>query len=347
MSKPDITRASKTMAFLLRHRPDVGDLTLDEHGWVEIEPLAEAVSRLTRSTVSPAFLTEIIHHSAVRRFEVDQGMVRALPKEQVPLKARRVIPPDILYHATTSDRVAAIIRNGCLDPGFSGHVYYSANESKAWRTAHRLKGQGRASVLVIDACRARRRGVYFLLDRSTGLYLSGKIPCRDIFNLKSGFGLQISAGGFPVIQDEKGKYMVALVRVTRRSGVTWEVAKGKLEPGEAPEDAAIREVGEEMGIDVPMTVDCHLADIKFGYLTPDGRPLLKTIHLYLLTPSRHFHEFQPAGSEGILEVRWFSLNEAVRAVTHSSLIPAMQRLREILSARERANDWTPQHHQSP
>ena len=38
-----------------------------------------------------------------------------------------------------------------------------------------------------------------------------------------------------------------MIQVRRRSGLTWEVAKGKLEPGESPWQAAIREVQEEIG----------------------------------------------------------------------------------------------------
>ena len=40
--------------------------------------------------------------------------------------------------------------------------------------------------------------------------------------------------------------------------------------------------------------------------------------------------FRPAQDEGIEEVRWFPLHDAVRLVTHSSLIPLMARVRALL-----------------
>jgi putative RNA 2'-phosphotransferase len=329
------TKTSKTMAFLLRHRPDVGDLSLDEQGWVCEEALRGALKRLLRIELDAQTLINIIEDAPVRRFEHKDGRIRASAKVQAHNNAKRTIPPDILYHATTSDRVGAIVRTGSLDPGPNGHVFLASSESKAWRTAHRLQGGACPKVLVVDACRARRQGVTFLRDRKTGLFLSNKIPTRHLINLRQGFGLQFSAGGFPVIQDNEGNFKIALVRVTRRSGVTWEVAKGKLEIGETPETAAVREVREEMGVSVHFTIDQHIADIRYGFTVPNGRVLLKTIHLYLMTPTGDIGQFRPATAEGIDDVAWFGLDEAVRAVTHSSLIPVMHQLRDVLRSRQR------------
>ncbi|RNL80814.1 (deoxy)nucleoside triphosphate pyrophosphohydrolase [Nocardioides marmorisolisilvae] len=51
---------------------------------------------------------------------------------------------------------------------------------------------------------------------------------------------------------------VAIVRsgrvlAARRSGGGWEFPGGKVEPGEAPEDAAVREIAEELGCGIEVT----------------------------------------------------------------------------------------------
>jgi 8-oxo-dGTP pyrophosphatase MutT (NUDIX family) len=127
---------------------------------------------------------------------------------------------------------------------------------------------------------------------------------------------------------------MALIQVTRRSGTTWEVAKGKLEPGETPEAAAVREVGEEMGLDVPMIIDSTVGIIRYGFMAPGGLPRLKTVFLYLLTPVRNIEQaFRPSEREGIGAVRWFTPAEANRAVRHSSLIPLIKRARRMVERR--------------
>jgi 8-oxo-dGTP pyrophosphatase MutT (NUDIX family) len=129
---------------------------------------------------------------------------------------------------------------------------------------------------------------------------------------------------------------MALIRVSRRSGTTWEVAKGKLEPGEPPEWAGVREVQEEMGVDVEFDVRALIGLIRYGFLAPGGLPRLKTVYLYLLTPKGDMDgRFQPAASEGVRDVRWFTPEEACRVVTHTSLRPLMQRARELVETEGR------------
>ncbi len=121
-------------------------------------------------------------------------------------------------------------------------------------------------------------------------------------------------------------------RVLRRNRRTWEVAKGKLEPGETPEAAAIREVGEELGIDVPLRVERFVGVIRYGFHTPNSGPRLKSVYLYLLDSDAPIESFSPATDEGIVDISWFSVEEARRAVVHPSLRPAMRRVQHLLTA---------------
>ena len=193
----------------------------------------------------------------------------------------------------------------------------SVHENQAWQVAHRQREDPR--ILVIDASRAQRAGVHFNRSRQ-GLWQAKSIPSRFLLNTLDGYGEQVSAGGFPLYLGENGPELL-LIRVRRRSGVTWEVAKGKLEPGETPWQAAIREVQEEIGCEMELKVDSNMGFIRYGFRTPDGSPRLKTVHIYLLsTPSRSV-DFVPAGAEGIEDVAWFTPEQAVKAVAHRSLRP--------------------------
>ncbi len=63
-------------------------------------------------------------------------------------------------------------------------------------------------------------------------------------------GKHTSAGG--LVFDRRGR--VALVRERKRSGARrWTLPKGKLEPGESLEEAALREVHEEAGVRARIT----------------------------------------------------------------------------------------------
>ncbi len=324
--KPDAVRISKTIAFLLRHRPEVGGLSPDAQGYVTVVALAVAVSKLMRAEVGPDHIQVVVEQARSRRFEIRGDQIRALDRSRGRPTA---IPPDICYHATTEKHVQSYLEKQSLSTNRGRSVYLSHDESQAWRAAHRMGGQAR--VLYVDTSRARRHGVRFFRDKRSGLYHADAIPVNDVLNLRPNFAEQLSAGGIPISIGPDGVPRMALIKVTRRSGVTWEVAKGKLEHGETPESAAVREVGEEMGINVPMEVADTVGIIRYGFMAPGGLPRLKTVFLYLLTPLEPILEaFKPANAEGIGEVAWFTTAEAVKAVRHSSLIPLMKRARRMV-----------------
>jgi RNA:NAD 2'-phosphotransferase (TPT1/KptA family)/8-oxo-dGTP pyrophosphatase MutT (NUDIX family) len=326
----DPIRVNKAMALLLRQRPDEGGLDSDDEGWVSLTALAAAVTRLLELEITETALLEAF--GGRDEFEAADGRIRARgrrPPRAAPPAARSTTTPDILYHATSESELDRIRTSGRLSAGADRHVFLSSDEAQAWRVAHRLSA-GSPVVLYVDAARSRRHGVRFFRNRRSGLYLSTPIPFGDILNLQAGFGEQVSAGGIP-ITGRGADTRMALIRVTRRSGTTWEVAKGKLELGESPEIAAVREVQEEMGVNVGLGIKAGLGAVRYGFLAPGGLPRLKTVHLFLMEPLGDMEDFIPAHGEGIGAVRWFPLLEAVRAVTHPSLVPVIRRAAAALT----------------
>jgi 8-oxo-dGTP pyrophosphatase MutT (NUDIX family) len=246
------------------------------------------------------------------------------------LRGGRTLPPDILYHATSERRIQKVVAAGALDVKGGRAVFLSRFEWQAWQVAHRQATD--AAVLFIDASRARRDGVRFERN-AQGLWQATSIPIRHVLNLREGFAEQVSAGGVPVWFGPDGPEL-ALIRVHRRSGTTWEVAKGKLELGETPAQAGMREVCEEMGYPLELTVMRGLGAVRYGFTTPDGDPRLKTLHMFLFETPTRVETFAPAGGEGICEVGWFRPKEASRAVSHRSLRPLMRRVRWLLEAED-------------
>lgn len=216
---------------------------------------------------------------------------------------------------------------GALEVRGGRPVYLSRHESQAWQVAHRSIPD--PAVLYIDVARARRSGCIFERN-SQGLWQTRAVPVRHVLNLADGFAEQVSAGGIPIWYGPEGPRL-ALIRVQRRSGISWEVAKGKLEDGESPSAAAVREVREEMGCPgLPLEIIRDLGFIRYGFHTPDGSPRLKTLHMYLMETPDMWTDFCPSTREGILDVQWFDPDHAARVCNHRSLRPLMRNLRNAL-----------------
>jgi 8-oxo-dGTP diphosphatase len=53
-----------------------------------------------------------------------------------------------------------------------------------------------------------------------------------------------------IIEDGSGRVLVAQRPAHKHLGLKWEFPGGKVEPGESPENALVREIKEELGCDI-------------------------------------------------------------------------------------------------
>lgn len=76
--------------------------------------------------------------------------------------------------------------------------------------------------------------------------------------------------------DDDGRVLIAKRPEGRSMAGLWEFPGGKVEPGERPEDALIRELGEELGIDVS---ESCLAPLTFASHTYEAFHLLMPLYV--------------------------------------------------------------------
>jgi RNA:NAD 2'-phosphotransferase (TPT1/KptA family)/8-oxo-dGTP pyrophosphatase MutT (NUDIX family) len=321
----DPVRLSRTLAWLLRHGASPG-LAADAQGWFAAETVARACARTIRR---PVLAEDVLF--AITRFGGHQFCLEGTRIRMAGSGAARGEPagPDLLFHATCRSREAEYRREERVRGPGGGEVHLSRTATQAWRVAHRCFDD--PEVLVVDAARGRRDGLALSRGRN-GLYVAPEVPVRHVMNLREGFAEQVSAGGF-VVEWSTGAPRIALIRVVRRHGSTWEVAKGKLEAGEHPAEAAVREVREEMGMVGPLVARAPVAAVQYAFYTREGEPRLKTVYLYLLEVDGAVDSFSPAREEGVEQVCWFDLPTALDVLAHPSLRTAIGRLVQTLDER--------------
>ena len=76
----NLTRTSKYISLILRHKPEVIGITLDEHGWANVDELIAGVSK-TRP-LNMELLEEIIRTDEKQRysFNEDKTLIRKVGK---------------------------------------------------------------------------------------------------------------------------------------------------------------------------------------------------------------------------------------------------------------------------
>lgn len=112
-----------------------------------------------------------------------------------------------------------------------------------------------------------------------------------------------AAGGLVVRAGERGTEICVVHRPRYRD---WSLPKGKLDPGESFEEAALREVEEETGLRCSLVRELD----STHYTDSRGRP--KIVRYWLMDVEGG--AFQP--NSEVDELRWMTPPEAIRALTY-------------------------------
>ena len=123
---------------------------------------------------------------------------------------------------------------------------------------------------------------------------------------------EVSAGGLVI--DTTGKLGLLIGRRDQKDAsgkkILWSLPKGHIEEGETPEQAALREVEEETGIQ--SQIEKPLGIIDFWFMA-GGKRIHKTVHHYLFRESGGLLAAQESEVD---EVAWFPLGEIIEKLAY-------------------------------
>jgi 8-oxo-dGTP pyrophosphatase MutT (NUDIX family) len=140
---------------------------------------------------------------------------------------------------------------------------------------------------------------------------------------------EFSAGAV-LVRRMRGDRWVAVTRPQGKPVGTWTLPKGLVEPGEPPEEAALRETAEETGLTGRIAV--KLGDVRYVY-TWDGARVLKIVSFYLAHARAGRIGELPAGMEiEVAEVRWLRLGDAGSLLAYPGEREMARRARALLDA---------------
>ena len=168
----NITRASKFLAYVLRHDPASIGLTHGDGGWVPVGELISAAERYGRK-LDAATIDAVLAAPGKKRYETRDGLIRAAQGHSVPvdLGLEPVQPPTVLYHGTVARFLDGIFADG-LRPGSRTHVHLSADTQTATTVGAR---RGKPIVLVVDSAAMSADGHEFF-QASNGVWLTKHVP---------------------------------------------------------------------------------------------------------------------------------------------------------------------------
>ena len=135
---------------------------------------------------------------------------------------------------------------------------------------------------------------------------------------------ETSAGGLVVDRSGTTPRAVLIGRLDRRGAMKWSLPKGHIEPGETAEEAAVREIREETGIDG--RVVAPLGTVDFWFML-DSQRVHKTVHHFLLEALGG--DLSDTDVE-VDEVSWFPLDEVSGRLAFEDERRLLDRLPDLL-----------------
>ncbi len=166
------------LSLVLRHQPQAAYITLDRHGWADIEKLLAGCVRAGKS-MDRETLERIVRENSKQRYSLspDGKKIRANQGHSIPveLELREAEPPSRLYHGTATRFLESIRREGITRQSRQ-QVHLSATVETAAIVGAR---HGSPVVLPIDAAAMGRDGHAFWLSEN-GVWLCQEVPWRYV-----------------------------------------------------------------------------------------------------------------------------------------------------------------------
>ena len=170
-----LQNTSKYISLILRHKPEVIGIALDEHGWANVDELIAGVSKTHPMTME--LLEEIVRTDEKQRysFNEDHTLIRANQGHSIPVDVEfpEMVPPTLLYHGTGEKYVVSIDAQGLL-PKSRLYVHLSPDVGTARKVGAR---HGRPVIYTVDAAAMHRDGHVFYRSVN-GVWLTKSVPVK-------------------------------------------------------------------------------------------------------------------------------------------------------------------------
>jgi len=173
---------SKFISLILRHKPGTIGISLDEHGWADVQELIAGINASENHQLDMDLLEEIVRTDEKQRysFNEDHTLIRANQGHSIPVdvELEEMIPPAILYHGTGEKYVASIDREGLI-PKSRLYVHLSSDEETARKVGSR---HGKPVIYTVDCAAMTADGYQFFLS-ANHVWLTKAVPAGYLTKL--------------------------------------------------------------------------------------------------------------------------------------------------------------------
>lgn len=165
----NLTNISRHMSLILRHKPEDIGITLDEHGWANVDELIAGLN------IDMETLEQIVATDDKQRysFNEDKTLIRANQGHSIPVdvELEEKEPPKYLWHGTGVKYLDSIKADGLI-PKSILYVHLSADMETAGEVGKR---HGKEALIRVNAAEMYKNCYTFYLSKN-GVWLTKYVP---------------------------------------------------------------------------------------------------------------------------------------------------------------------------
>lgn len=169
--------AGKFITLILRHKPEIIGIKLDEHGWANVDEMIEGINKSKKYTITKEDLENIVRTNNKNRFSFneDKTKIRANQGHSIPVdvELKEAIPPDILWHGTADKYIESIDKNGLI-PKTRLYVHLSKDIETATSVGKR---HGNLVLYKVDCKKMVEDGYKFYISVNN-VWLTKEVPAQ-------------------------------------------------------------------------------------------------------------------------------------------------------------------------
>jgi len=175
-NEKSLTKLSKFLSLVLRHKPETIDITLSDQGWVDTNTLIEKMNACGKQ-IDLETLTTVVNTNNKKRFAFneDKSQIRANQGHSLKVDLGYVekSPPDILYHGTAHKNIESIFKTG-LEKRNRHQVHLSKDRDTAFNVGQR---HGKPIILKVMAKEMHQNGFKFF-ESENKVWLTDSVPVK-------------------------------------------------------------------------------------------------------------------------------------------------------------------------
>lgn len=173
----NLTKIGKFLCLILRHKPETIGITLDNHGWANVDELIKGVNGQYNFDMEA--LEKIVATDSKQRysFNEDKTKIRANQGHSinVDVELEEAAPPEYLYHGTATKNMDSIWKTG-LVPQSRIYVHLSADTDTALNVGKR---HGKPTIFRVRSKAMHDQGFVFYKSQN-GVWMTEKVPVEFI-----------------------------------------------------------------------------------------------------------------------------------------------------------------------